>query len=126
MLAFRPQNRLGKKTTRGTISWPTDEEAGFAQPTEPIPIVLVRDREPSLAYNHTHEASLANDVESEHDLPAPPPVYGNWRSSVVCLPIHPPPPPSLLKSILTNPAESRPQSHPLAAPHQPARRAARG
>lgn len=42
--------------------------------TEPIPIVLARDEEPDV---------LDREVEagSEKELPAPPPVYGNWRGS---------------------------------------------
>ena len=42
-----------------------------------VPIIMVRDEE------QAHESPIQRDLESERELPAPPPVYGNWRGSVV-------------------------------------------
>lgn len=62
-----------------------DQEAGFAQPTQPIPVVLARDEEIGL---HDDNGRVEEDAEEHTDiaLPPPPPAYGLWRSSVVCLP----------------------------------------
>lgn len=60
-----------------------DEEAGFAQPRQPIPVVLARDAELGL---HDDSGRVEEEQEIDEVLPPPPPAYGLWRSSVVCLP----------------------------------------
>jgi len=68
------------------MQWPTDEEsAGFAQPPTPIPVTFGRDEELGLPEGslHVHEGNV--EMQEERPLPPPPPVYGNWRSSVVCV-----------------------------------------
>lgn len=47
---------------------------GYAQPEQPIHVVLARDE----------EIAIENRVSSEMKVVAPPPAYGLWRSSVVC------------------------------------------
>ena len=69
---------------------------GFANPPRPIPVALARDEE-------------AAGIESEATK-FPPPAYGLWRESVVCITD------IYLEAEFTNQfAESRPKSHLLAA-----------
>ena len=82
MLAFKPQKRYRSKSARNRPNSPSDEEAPFAQPTEVVPVVLAQDEEGG-ARNATHADVLEDEETSEKDLPAPPPIYGNWRGSVV-------------------------------------------
>lgn len=58
-----------------------DEEAGFAQPRQPIPVVLARDEE--LGLHDDNRRVEEEDIDEA--LPPPPPAYGLWRSSVVRL-----------------------------------------
>ena len=91
MLAFKPQKRYKPRTHRHNIHWPADEEEAmaFAQPSPPMPVVLAADEEAAIDHNTAMEDILESDHSSEKDLPAPPPIYGNWRGSVVCLvPFH--------------------------------------
>lgn len=61
-----------------------DEEAGYAQPRQPIPVVLARDEQLGL---HDDNDGVEEAEEAEAvALPPPPPAYGLWRSSVVCPP----------------------------------------
>ena len=60
-----------------------DEEAGFAQPGQPIPVVLARDEQLGLHGDNGRDGEEEEEVVA---LPPPPPAYGLWRSSVVCLP----------------------------------------
>jgi hypothetical protein len=48
---------------------------GYAQPEQPIHVVLARDE----------EIAIENRVSLQMKVVAPPPAYGLWRSSVVCL-----------------------------------------
>ena len=95
MLAFKPQKRYKYRRTRDQTQWPTtinEEEMAFAQPSPPIPVVLAADEEAAVEHdNAAMEDILESDHESEKDLPAPPPTYGNWRGSVVRLHILPTP-----------------------------------
>jgi len=69
---------------------------GYANPPRPIPVALARDEE-------------AAGIESEATK-FPPPAYGLWRESVVCIND------TCLEAVFTNQfAESRPKSHLLAA-----------
>ena len=53
---------------------------GYAQPEQPIPVVLARDEEIAVGNNE-------NGDGSEHKkIAPPPPAYGLWRSSVVSNP----------------------------------------
>lgn len=80
MLAFQPRKIVCGRRHKKRAQWPLDEEVGFAQPTEAIPIVLASDED--LANRNRGEDLDIGDTESiEKDLPAPPPVYGNWRGS---------------------------------------------
>ena len=77
MLAIHP------KKSHSRINMLSDRagDDGFAQPREPIPIILARDEELGLV-NPTAEES-----EHEVNIPTPPPpAYGLWRCSVVCVP----------------------------------------
>ena len=58
-----------------------DLEAGFARPREPIRVTMVQDEEVHVGGRD----GVEDDPEKE--LPPPPPAYGLWRSSVVCLPL---------------------------------------
>ena len=78
MLAFEPRTRFTRKRQPPLN---VDEEAGFAQPRQPIPVVLARDEQVGLRDNGTVE-----EEDLDEALPPPPPAYGLWRSSVVCLP----------------------------------------
>lgn len=82
MLAFQPRMRFARKCQSPLNA---DQEAGFAQPTQPIPVVLARDEEVGLQDDN---GRVEEDAEEHIDnaLPPPPPAYGLWRSSVVCLP----------------------------------------
>lgn len=71
MLAFAPQKRFKRERYRNKTQPRSDEEANLTHSTEPIPIVLARDE----------ELDREADNDSEIELPAPPPVYGNWRGS---------------------------------------------
>ena len=84
MLSFRPRRPYKSRRARNRNLWPspTDEEAAFAQPTEPIPILLAADDELPRR-NETRRNEFEDEEGSEKDLPAPPPIYGNWRGSVV-------------------------------------------
>ena len=77
MLAFEPRTRFARKRQSPLD---TDEEV-FAQPRQPIPIVLARDEELGL-----HDIDRVEEEGIDEALPPPPPAYGLWRSSVVCLP----------------------------------------
>ena len=65
------------------MQWPSDEEAGFAAPSEPIRVTMVQDEEHPIS-----EGGEEVVEEEERELPPPPPAYGLWRSSVVCPPSH--------------------------------------
>ncbi|KAK4695754.1 hypothetical protein P7C71_g2057, partial [Lecanoromycetidae sp. Uapishka_2] len=81
MLSFRPQRRFGKPRDR--MQWPTDEEAvGFAQPPTPIPVTFARDEELGSPEGSLEGHESDAELLEEKVLPPPPPVYGNWRSSV--------------------------------------------
>jgi hypothetical protein len=47
---------------------------GYAQPEQPIHVVLARDE----------EIAIENRGSPQVEVVAPPPAYGLWRSSVVC------------------------------------------
>ena len=80
MLAFQPRIRFARKCQSPLNA---GEDAEFAQPRQPIPVVLARDEE--LGLHNDNNGGVEN--ENTHDaLPPPPPAYGLWRSSVVCLP----------------------------------------
>ena len=79
MLAFQPRIRFARKCQSPLT---TGEDAGFAQPREPIPVVLARDEE--LGLHNDHNGGV-EDGDTDEALPPPPPAYGLWRSSVVCL-----------------------------------------
>ena len=80
MLAFQPRIRFTRKC-QSPLN--TGEDAEFAQPTQPIPVVLARDEELGL---HNVDNGGVEDEDTDVALPPPPPAYGLWRSSVVCLP----------------------------------------
>ena len=80
MLAFEPRTRFARKRQSPLHA---DEEAGFAQPKQPIPVVLARDEE-----NNSDRVQVDED-DIDRALPPPPPAYGLWRSSVVCTPSSP-------------------------------------
>ena len=86
MLAFQPRTRFHRKCQPPLR---LDEEAGFAQPRQPIPVVLARDEELGLHDHHHHYNHGRSEHEGEEDngrddvLPPPPPAYGLWRNSVV-------------------------------------------
>lgn len=80
MLAFEPRMRFARKFRSPRKA---DEEAGFAQPRQPIPVVLARDEELGL---HISNDRVEEEDEIDRPLPPPPPAYGLWRNSVVCLP----------------------------------------
>jgi len=62
------------RTARGAMRVPTRVgPTGYAQPEEPIPVVLARDEEIAA------EVDTTNDTEK---VAPPPPAYGLWRSSV--------------------------------------------
>lgn len=77
MLAFHTEKRFGHR--RKTLQWPSDEEAGFAAPSEPIRVTVMQDEEHPIS-----ERGEELVEEEERELPPPPPAYGLWRSSVVC------------------------------------------
>ncbi|KAL6713951.1 hypothetical protein ACLMJK_008445 [Lecanora helva] len=83
MLCFGPRkpHRTRKVRRRARRISPSDEETPLAQPTEPIPIVLAADEEPGRR-DETPRNGFEEDDDSEKELPAPPPIYGNWRGSV--------------------------------------------
>lgn len=80
MLAFQPRIRFPRKC-QSPLNTPEDVE--FAQPRQPIPVVLARDEELGL---HNDNNGGVEDEDTDEALPPPPPAYGLWRSSVVCLP----------------------------------------
>lgn len=82
MLAFEPRIRFARKFHSPHTA---DPEAGFAQPRQPIPVVLARDEELG---SHDDNTIINDEEEDDTDraLPPPPPAYGLWRSSVVSLP----------------------------------------
>lgn len=80
MLAFEPRMRFARKC-RSPLN--ADDEAGFAQPRQPIPVVLARDEELGL---HDDNDRVEEEEEIGKALPPPPPAYGLWRNSVVCPP----------------------------------------
>lgn len=54
-----------------------NDPSTFANPNRPIPVILARDAE---------EGPEEEDEETEKPaIRAPPPAYGQWRSTVVCL-----------------------------------------
>lgn len=75
MLAFCPTKRFARPKRAPRLA---DEEAGFAGPSRAVPVVLDRDDELSLS---AHNAV----AEEDKPLPPPPPAYGLWRGSTVCL-----------------------------------------
>ena len=79
MLAFEPRTRFARKCQSPLHA---DEEAGFAQPRQPIPVVLARDEELG---RHDDSRRAEDDDDIDNALPPPPPAYGLWRNSVVCL-----------------------------------------
>ena len=80
MLAFQPRIRFIRKCQSPLTA---SEDAEFAQPRQPIPVVLARDEE--LGLHNANNGGL-EDEDTDVALPPPPPAYGLWRSSVVCLP----------------------------------------
>lgn len=76
MLAFEPRMRFARKC-RSPLN--ADDEAGFAQPRQPIPVVLARDEELGL---HDDNDRVEEEEEIGKALPPPPPAYGLWRNSV--------------------------------------------
>ena len=88
---FGPSNRnkILKNNKESRMQWPGDGymrgfkddedlEAGFARPREPIRVTMVQDEE-------VHVGGREVEDDPEKELPPPPPAYGLWRSSVVCL-----------------------------------------
>ncbi|KAK3173661.1 hypothetical protein OEA41_006993 [Lepraria neglecta] len=75
MLAFHTEKRFGHHRKR--MQWHSDEEAGFAAPSEPIRVTMVQDEEYPIS-----EGVEEVVEEEERELPPPPPAYGLWRSSV--------------------------------------------
>ena len=70
---------------RDQTQWPTDEEAvGFAHPSTPIPVTFAQDEIMERSENNSEVDNGDIEMDEEKALPHPPPVYGNWRSSVVC------------------------------------------
>ena len=71
MLALKPSRRdeRDRVPSRAGVG-------GFAQPHRPIRVVLARDEELGLR---------GAEAEEGKNLPAPPPAYGLWRGSVVCV-----------------------------------------
>lgn len=49
---------------------------GYAQPEQPIPVVLAQDE----------EIAVGGNSEGHNKVAPPPPAYGLWRSSVVRIP----------------------------------------
>ena len=78
MMVFEPRMRFARKCQSPLNA---DEEAGFARPSQPIPVVLTRDEELGL---HDDNGRV-EEGEIDQALPPPPPAYGIWRSSVVRL-----------------------------------------
>ncbi|KAM0797849.1 hypothetical protein BDR22DRAFT_891896 [Usnea florida] len=76
MLAFQPRIRFARKCQSPPNA---GEDAGFAQPREPIPVVLARDEELGL---HNDNNGGVEDEDADEVLPPPPPAYGLWRNSV--------------------------------------------
>ena len=78
MLAFEPRIRVPRKCQSPLRA---DDDVGFAQPRQPIPVVMARDEELGL---HDHSRSFDREEGDGIDnaLPAPPPAYGLWRNSV--------------------------------------------
>ncbi|KAF6226395.1 hypothetical protein HO133_009261 [Letharia lupina] len=77
MLAFEPRMRFARaRKCQSPLNG--DEEAGFAQPRQPIPVVLARDEE--LGLHDDNRRVEEEDIDEA--LPPPPPAYGLWRSSV--------------------------------------------
>ena len=64
-----------------------DIEAGFARPREPIRVTMVQDDDVHVGVGGRDEV----EDDPEKELPPPPPAYGLWRSSVVCLSLFPSP-----------------------------------
>lgn len=67
----RKQKQRGRAPT-------TTSASDFAHPQEPIRVILARDEELGL-----HENS--NEDMSNESITPPPPAYGLWRFSVVCI-----------------------------------------
>ena len=80
MLAFEPRMRFARKFRSPRKA---DEEAGFAQPRQPIPVVLARDEE--LGLHIGNDGVEEDEIDRTLRPPPPPPAYGLWRNSVVCL-----------------------------------------
>jgi hypothetical protein len=69
------------RTARGVGRVPTRVgPTGYAQPEQPIAVVLARDEEMA---TETEETPTTTQTEK---VTAPPPAYGLWRSSVVSTP----------------------------------------
>lgn len=83
MLAFEPRTRFARKFQSPLTA---DEEAGFAQPRQPIPVVLARDEDMGLHNDNDRVDEEEEEEDRDRALPPPPPAYGIWRSSVVRLP----------------------------------------
>ncbi len=83
MLAFEPRTRFARKFQSPLRA---DEEAGFAQPRQPIPVVLARDEEFGLRDRTRGAGNEEDEDDMDNALPPPPPAYGLWRNSVVCPP----------------------------------------
>ena len=83
MLAMRPKSRYKPRSIRHRTLSPGDEEAAFTPIGQPIPVVLAADEEahPRHAAAAARAADALDEEGSEKDLPAPPPIYGNWRDS---------------------------------------------
>lgn len=64
---------------------------GYAQPAYPIHVILARDEEIGLEEgdaqggNSASEGNINTTKKSTTKVAAPPPAYGLWRNSVVCL-----------------------------------------
>ncbi|KAL2042140.1 hypothetical protein N7G274_005328 [Stereocaulon virgatum] len=76
MLAFHAEKRFGHR--RKDMQWPTDEEAGYAQPPTPIRVTMLQDEGLHVVGSEGHD----QETDEERELPPPPPAYGLWRNSV--------------------------------------------
>lgn len=72
MLVMRP-NRIAELRP-GRVPSRTGP-LGYAQPEQPIPVVLARDE----------EIAVGDSTEANKKVAPPPPAYGLWRSSVVSI-----------------------------------------
>lgn len=103
MLARRARRRRNNNSRVQRFCTLDTEQAaeGYANPQNPIPVILQRDEELGLHHSHVDDNDddelYGNNEEGQEEIhiPPPPPAYGLWRSSVVRLPPFPyllPPP----------------------------------